>query len=123
MSEKSQGSVCDASALGARWHWQRGPGLFEPRRPCGPKAVSLGWRTWCLTPISTTSSATIFGAAPEIVRLRMVGVPRTIIAAVAATWPDAGFHQRLVGLTIDRWWKHPLNPLPMVKWQHRRFEH
>ncbi len=48
--------------------------------------------------------------------LRMFGVPRTFIAAVAATWPDAGFHRRLVELTIDQWWKHPLNPLPMVKW-------
>ncbi len=48
--------------------------------------------------------------------LRRFGLPRTFIAAVAATWPDAGFHRRLVELTIDRWWKHPLNPLPMVKW-------
>ena len=48
--------------------------------------------------------------------LRRFGLPRTFIAAVAATWPDEGFHRRLVELTIDRWWKHPLNPLPMVKW-------
>ena len=48
--------------------------------------------------------------------LRRFGLPRTFIAAVAATWPSAGFHRRLVELTIDRWWKHPLNPLPMVKW-------
>jgi hypothetical protein len=48
--------------------------------------------------------------------LRRFGLPRTCIAAVAATWPDAGFHRRLVELTIDQWWKHPLNPLPMVKW-------
>ena len=48
--------------------------------------------------------------------LRSFGVPRTFIAAVARTWPDAGFHRRLVQLTIDQWWKHPLNPLPMVKW-------
>ena len=48
--------------------------------------------------------------------LRSFGLPRTFIAGVAATWPDAGFHRRLVELTIDRWWKHPLNPLPMVKW-------
>ena len=48
--------------------------------------------------------------------LRRFGLPRTFIAAVAATWQDAGFHRRLVELTIDRWWKHPLNPLPMVKW-------
>ena len=48
--------------------------------------------------------------------LRRFGLPRPFIAAVAAAWPNAGFHRRLVELTIDRWWKHPLNPLPMVKW-------
>jgi hypothetical protein len=48
--------------------------------------------------------------------LRRFGLPRTFVAAVSATWPSAGFHRRLVELTIDRWWKHPLNPLPMVKW-------
>jgi hypothetical protein len=48
--------------------------------------------------------------------LRRFGLPRTFIAAVVAQWPDAGFHRRLVELTIDRWWRHPLNPLPMVKW-------
>ena len=48
--------------------------------------------------------------------VRRFGLPRTFVAAVAATWPSAGFHRRLVELTIDRWWKHPLNPLPMVKW-------
>lgn len=48
--------------------------------------------------------------------LRRFGVSRTLIAAVSATWPDAGFHRRLVELTIDQWWGHPLNPLPMVKW-------
>jgi hypothetical protein len=48
--------------------------------------------------------------------LRRFGLPRTFIAAVAATWPSAGFHRRLVQLTIERFWKHPLRPLPMVKW-------
>jgi hypothetical protein len=48
--------------------------------------------------------------------LRRFGLPRTFVAEIAATWPSAGFHRRLVELTIDRWWKHPLNPLPMVKW-------
>jgi len=48
--------------------------------------------------------------------VRRFGIPRTFIAAVASKWPDAGFHRRLVQLTIDRFWKHPLNPLPMVKW-------
>jgi len=48
--------------------------------------------------------------------LRRFGLPRTFIAAVAATWPSARFHRRLVQLTTDRLWKHPLTPLPMVKW-------
>ena len=48
--------------------------------------------------------------------LRRFGVPRTFIAAVSARWPNEGFHRRLVQLTIDRWWKHPFSPLPMVKW-------
>ena len=47
---------------------------------------------------------------------RSFGVPRSFIAAVAATWPDAGFHRRLVQLTIRRFLRHPLTPLPMVKW-------
>src|SRR4029450_12256427 len=50
----------------------------------------------------------------EVTRgLRRFGVSRTFVAAVTATWPDAGFHRRLVQLTLDHWWKHPLNPLPM----------
>ena len=48
--------------------------------------------------------------------LRRFGLPRTFIAAVAAKWPSAGFHRRLVQLTIDRFFKHPLTPLPMVRW-------
>jgi HD domain len=48
--------------------------------------------------------------------LRRFGLPRTFIAAVDAAWPNAGFHPRLVQLTIDRLMKHPLTPLPMVKW-------
>ena len=48
--------------------------------------------------------------------LRTFGVPRPFIATVRYTWPDAGFHRRLVQLTVDRFWNHPLSPLPMVKW-------
>jgi hypothetical protein len=48
--------------------------------------------------------------------LRSFGVSLRFIAAVSTTWPSAGFHRRLVQLTMDRFLKHPLNPLPMVKW-------
>jgi hypothetical protein len=48
--------------------------------------------------------------------LRRFGVARTFIAAAEATWPNAGFHRRLVQLTIERWRTHPLTPLPMVRW-------
>jgi len=34
--------------------------------------------------------------------VRRFGVPPTFIAAVASKWPDAGFHRRLVQLTINR---------------------
>ena len=47
--------------------------------------------------------------------LRGFGVPRRFLAGVFATWPDAGFHWRLVTLTLDRFRRHPLTPLPMVK--------
>jgi len=47
--------------------------------------------------------------------LRRFGIPRPFVARLFATWPDAGFHWRLVTLTLDRFRRHPLTPLPMVK--------
>jgi hypothetical protein len=47
--------------------------------------------------------------------LRGFGIPRPFVARLFATWPDAGFHWRLVTLTLDRFRRHPLSPLPMVK--------
>jgi hypothetical protein len=47
--------------------------------------------------------------------LRGFGIPRGFIRSVFATWPDAGFHWRLVQLTLHRFRTHPLSPLPMVK--------
>ena len=48
--------------------------------------------------------------------LRRFGLPRSFVTAVTATWPSAGFHRRLLQLTFERWRRHPLTPLPMVKW-------
>jgi len=47
--------------------------------------------------------------------LRRFGLPRRFIAGLFATWPDAGFHWRLVTLTLGRLRSHPLSPLPMLK--------
>ena len=47
--------------------------------------------------------------------LRRFGMPRPFVARVFAAWPNAGFHWRLVTLTVDRFRRHPLTPLPMVR--------
>jgi hypothetical protein len=47
--------------------------------------------------------------------LRSFGVSRSFVARLFATWPSAGFHWRLVTLTLDRARSHPLTPLPMVR--------
>lgn len=43
------------------------------------------------------------------------GLPRPFIRAVRSTWPDAGFHLRLLQLSGRRLLTHPLSPLPMVR--------
>jgi hypothetical protein len=47
--------------------------------------------------------------------LRGFGVPRPFVTQLLATWPSAGFHWRLVTLTLERFRSHPLTPLPMVR--------
>jgi hypothetical protein len=47
--------------------------------------------------------------------VRRFGVDRRLIASVFATWPAVGFHWRLVELAVERFRRHPLTPLPMVK--------
>lgn len=47
--------------------------------------------------------------------LRGFGVPRPLVGRLFATWPSAGFHRRLVTLTLERFRSHPLTPLPMVR--------
>lgn len=43
------------------------------------------------------------------------GVPRGLIKDLFAQWPSAGFHKRLVQLSLTRLKTHPLSPLPMLK--------
>lgn len=47
--------------------------------------------------------------------VRRFGVDRQLIASIFAKWPAVGFHWRLVELAVDRFRRHPLTPLPMVK--------
>ena len=44
------------------------------------------------------------------------GIPRATVKATRAAFPNAGFHRRLASLTIARFARHPLNPLPMFRW-------
>jgi hypothetical protein len=43
------------------------------------------------------------------------GVPRQFVRQLQERWPDAGFHWRLVQLSLRRFREHPLNPLPMLR--------
>jgi hypothetical protein len=47
-------------------------------------------------------------------RLRW-GLPRAYVSEVLAAFPNAGFHRRLVALTMRQIRSHPLRPLPMMK--------
>ena len=44
------------------------------------------------------------------------GLPRSTVRAVRAAVPNAGFHKRLVQLTLERFSEHPLSPIPVLKW-------
>jgi HD domain len=47
--------------------------------------------------------------------LRSFGLSGTTVDQIRRTWPSAGFHWRLVELTLERWRRHPLSPLPMLR--------
>ena len=44
------------------------------------------------------------------------GLPKTFIKSVKNQFPNAGFHKRLVKLAGKWFCRHPLNPLPILKW-------
>ncbi len=44
------------------------------------------------------------------------GLPRERVREVKQTYPNAGFHKRLMQLAGGWFLRHPLNPAPMMKW-------
>jgi len=44
------------------------------------------------------------------------GVPSGYFKSVTRRFPNAGFHKRLVQLELAWLVRHPLRPLPVVKW-------
>lgn len=44
------------------------------------------------------------------------GLPPAYVREVKARFPNAGFHKRLVQLAGGWWVRHPLHPLPVLKW-------
>lgn len=44
------------------------------------------------------------------------GVARDVLRQLRSSFPNKGFHKRLVDLTLQRMRRHPLSPLPMFKW-------
>ncbi len=44
------------------------------------------------------------------------GLPTSFVHAVKAAFPNAGFHRRLVQLTVRQFLRTPLRPLPMLRW-------
>lgn len=48
-------------------------------------------------------------------RLRQ-GLPKAKVKAILREFPESGFHLLLAKLTLDNVSKHPLNPLPMMRW-------
>ena len=43
------------------------------------------------------------------------GLPGQHVNKVLSTWPDSGFHRRLLQLALHRLGTHPWNPLPMIR--------
>jgi len=43
------------------------------------------------------------------------GLPCALVAEILAKYPNAGFHKRLIALTMQRLKTHPFDPLPMMR--------
>lgn len=48
--------------------------------------------------------------------LRRFGLDRATIRRVSQAFPNLGFHRNLVRLGFKQFLRHPLNPMPMMKW-------
>ncbi len=44
------------------------------------------------------------------------GLPKDYVREVRGAFPNSGFHKRLNQLAVGWFFKHPLNPLPFLKW-------
>lgn len=44
------------------------------------------------------------------------GLPKSTLAELKSSYPNVGFHKRLMQLGWRWFLRHPLNPLPMFKW-------
>ena len=44
------------------------------------------------------------------------GLSRALVRQVSRAFPNLGFHRNLVRLATKQFFRHPLNPLPMMKW-------
>ena len=44
------------------------------------------------------------------------GLRRALLREIFARWPNAGFHKRLLKLTLREARAHPLRPIPALKW-------
>ena len=47
---------------------------------------------------------------------RRFGLPRSLVRNVSRRYPNLGFHRNLMRLASKEFFRHPLNPLPMMKW-------
>lgn len=71
-------------------HRSRPDWLVEPFRRADWADVTLGLRRW--------------------------GLSRAFLRRLRREWPNAGFHLKLVRLTLRRLLTHPWSPIPVLRW-------
>jgi hypothetical protein len=58
----------------------------------------------------------IYGSRDATQGVRRFTLSRADVKSVQAEFPNLGFHKNLVRLAWGQFMRHPLNPLPMMKW-------